>query len=144
MAMKTKYRTKQREELLEYLRSLNGEHITAALIAEHFKERGSGIGKATIYRQLEQMVEEGLVYKYVVDANSPACFEYVPEESHGHREVCFHCKCEKCGKLFHMHSEELEELQAELKSNHRFFMDPRRTVFYGICSACEQESGGAV
>ena len=137
--MKTKYRTKQREELLEYLKSLRGEHITASLIADHFRAQGSAIGTATIYRQLDQMVAEGLVCKYVVDANTPACFEYIPADDHAHHEACFHCKCEECGKLFHMHSEELEELQEELKSNHRFSMDLRRTVFYGVCETCEQK-----
>ena len=137
--MKTAYKTKQREELLSYLKELHGEHCTAALICEHFKNSGSAIGKATIYRQLEQLVEEGLVTKYTIDAGSPACFEYVDSEEHEHHEVCFHCKCEKCGKLFHMHSEELEALQAELKQNHAFAMDLKRTVFYGICDACGQE-----
>ena len=136
--MKTTYKTRQREELLEYLKNLRGEHMTAAMVWEHFHSSGSSIGKATVYRRLEQLVEEGLVYKYVIDTNSPACFEYVPTESHEKHEVCFHCKCEKCGKLFHMHSEELEELQEELKANHRFSMDPRRTVFYGVCDACDR------
>lgn len=136
--MKTTYKTRQREELLEYLKNLRGEHMTAAMVWEHFRSSGSSIGKATVYRRLEQLVEEGLVYKYVIDTNTPACFEYVPTESHEKHEVCFHCKCEKCGKLFHMHSEELEELQEELKANHRFSMDPRRTVFYGVCDACDR------
>ena len=136
--MKTTYRTKQREELLDYLKTLHGEHSTAAMICEHFRRNGSRIGKATIYRQLEQLGEEGVVYKYVIDAGSPACFEYVSQEDHVHQEVCFHCKCEKCGKLFHMHSEELEALQSQLKEHHQFSMDPKRTVFYGVCDTCER------
>jgi Fur family ferric uptake transcriptional regulator len=134
--MKTMYKTRQREELLEYLKDLHGEHMTAAMVWEHFHANGSSIGKATIYRRLEQLVEEGLVYKYVIDANSPACFEYVPEESHEKHEVCFHCKCEKCGKLIHLHCEELEEIRAHLLAGHSFALDPLRTVFYGLCENC--------
>lgn len=142
--MKTGYRTKQKEVVLDYLKRLNGEHITAQDLCDCLTESGIKVGKATVYRQLERLVEEGLVYKYIVEAGTPACFEYVPEDSHDHHEVCFHCKCEKCGRLFHMHSDELEELTEELKANHRFAMDPRRTVFYGICDDCENDQRNEV
>ena len=94
------------------------------------------ISKATIYRQLESLVDEGILNKYVLDPNSPACFEYVDENSHAGPDVCFHCKCEKCGKLIHLHCDELKEIQNHLYNEHRFRMDPIRTVFYGLCDEC--------
>ena len=136
MSEKNKYRTKQREELLEYLKQLHGAHITALELCEHFSQAGSPIGKATVYRQLEQLAEEGVVYKYVFETGQPSCYEYVPEDSHCKCEMCFHCKCERCGQLFHLHSRQLEELTEELTQKHHFRMDPRRTVFIGVCEQC--------
>ena len=133
---KLKYKTKQREELLEFLEGKAGEHITANEVCAYFKEKGNPIGQATVYRQLERMVDEGLVNKYIIDGNSPACFEFVEREDHCDPNVCFHCKCEKCGKLIHLHCEELETIQAHLLKHHQFTLNPLRTVFYGLCEQC--------
>jgi Fur family ferric uptake transcriptional regulator len=136
MTEKPNYRTKQKSELLDYMKSVQGEHVTAQDACDYLRRKGVSIGQTTVYRQLERMVDEGLVNKYVLDANTPACFEYVPEDSHVKCGVCFHCKCEKCGKLFHVSCETLSGLAAHLMKDHGFEMDPLRTVFYGVCKAC--------
>ena len=46
------------------------------------------------------------------------------------------CKCEKCGKLIHLHCEDVVKLEQHLMDSHGFRMDPCRTVFYGICEEC--------
>ncbi len=136
MNSKSKYKTKQREMLLGYFETVPGIHVTAGDVCSYLRERGASIGQSTVYRQLENLVDEGIIKKYIVDVNSPACFEYVEPGSHGEGEICFHCKCEKCGKLIHLHCDELEWMQSHLISEHRFQMDPTRTVFYGLCEQC--------
>ena len=137
MNNKSHYRTRQQQLLREYLEDNDHQHFTVNDIADHFQSQGINIGTATIYRQLEKMIETGEVNKYIIDASSPACFEYV---GHQHHEgICFHCKCEKCGKLIHLHCEELETIQTHLLSEHNFRLDPLRTVFYGICEQCAQQ-----
>ena len=101
-----------------------------------FKEQGITIGTTTVYRNLEKMVEQGMVAKYNVDGTSSACFEYLGAEEHCHKTSCFHCKCEKCGKLIHLHCEDVVKLEQHLMDSHGFQMDPCRTVFYGICEEC--------
>ena len=95
------------------------------------------MGVATVYRQMERLVQEGLVQKYIIDEKSSACFEYIGDNS-ANEKTCFHCKCEKCGQLFHMHSEQLEQMQRELSEQYHFAVDPRRTVFYGVCASCSE------
>ena len=136
MNPRSKYKTKQKEILLGYLKSVAGEHITANDVCEYLKQQGSSIGKSTVYRQLESLVEEGVIKKYIIDVNSPACFEYVGEGECEEPETCFHCKCEKCGKLIHMHCDELNEIQFHLYAEHMFKLDPTRTVLYGFCEQC--------
>ncbi|MCR4904281.1 MAG: transcriptional repressor [Butyrivibrio sp.] len=136
MNSRPKYKTKQKEILLEYFETVPGQHITASDVCEYFKSHGSPIGQSTIYRHLESLVNEGILNKYVFDPNTPACFEYMGSESHKECDSCFHCKCEKCGKLIHLHCDELEEIQAHLYKEHRFKLDPLRTVFYGVCEDC--------
>lgn len=122
--------------LVSYLKSVQGIHITAGDVCEYFQKQSKPIAQATVYRQLEKLVDEGIVNKYVFDSSSPACFEYVDENSHEDAQICFHCKCEKCGRLIHLSCEELEAIQNHIFKEHRFFMDPKRTVFYGICDEC--------
>ena len=136
MNVRNQYNTRQRSRLLEYMQTVPGEHFTAKDVCDYFQACGTPIGVATVYRQLERMVEEGLVNKYIIDANSPACFEYVGEDMHVEAETCFHCKCEKCGKLIHLHCDELAEIQSHLYKEHRFKLDLMRTVFYGLCEQC--------
>ena len=136
MSNKTHYQTKQRDELLTFLKDRSGQHITVSDICEHFKAMGKSIGTTTVYRQLEKMVNQGIVAKYVTDVGSPACFEFVGTEGHHEEGHCFHCKCEICGKLVHMHCEELAQIQQHVKGHHGFAINPMRTVFYGICENC--------
>ena len=134
--------------MLEYLKSVKGQHVTAAEVYEHLaglKECGGGaastrnsgrkIGQATVYRQLERLVEEGFADKYIIDQNTPACFEYIDHEECG-EGLCVHGKCLKCGKLFHLHCDELRELREHLEEHHGFIPDFRHTVIYGLCEEC--------
>ncbi len=134
----TTYKTRQRELLLTYLRSLPGEHVTAGDICEHFRGCGCGIGQTTVYRQLDRLVEEGLVKKYVFDGSTPACYEFVDDGENCSEESCFHCKCEVCGRLIHLHCEELAGIAAHLRAHHGFELSPLRTVFYGVCEDCRK------
>lgn len=136
MSSRSTYKTKQREILLDYLETVPGVHITASDVCEYFKKQGSPIGQSTVYRQLERLVDEGIINKYIIDGNSPACFEYVGAEIHSGPETCFHCKCEKCGKLIHLHCEELVGMQEHLQKEHQFTLNAMRTVFYGLCEQC--------
>lgn len=137
MSEKNSYKTRQREELLSFLRTTEAEHVTVGEVCGHFQRCGCPIGTATVYRHLERMVDEGLVNKYTIDANSPACFEYVGRDSHA-GETCFHCKCEKCGRLIHLHCEELQGLSEHIRESHGFRINPMRTVFYGLCEDCRE------
>ena len=118
---------------------MKGKHVTVSDICKYFKNQGSSIGITTVYRQLDRMVEQGLVAKYVVDGTSSACFEYLGHDEHCHKHVCFHCKCEKCGKVIHLECEEMTHLGEHMLADHGFQWDFTRTVFYGICEECREK-----
>lgn len=136
MDSRSKYRTKQREILLAYLKSVSGHHVTANDMCSYLKTQGASIGQSTVYRQLESLVDEGLINKYIIDANSPACFEYVDHDNCCDEGICFHCKCEKCGKLIHLKCDEMSDIVGHLNGEHHFKLDPKRTVLYGLCEQC--------
>ena len=135
---KAQYKTKQMRELLTFLKSVQGSHVTVNDICEYFQAKGIAVGTTTIYRHLEKMVKEGVVAKYVVNGNSSACFEYIGSRERENQTVSYHCKCGKCGKLIHLQCNEVESLKQHMMNHHGFEMDALRTVFYGICSECKE------
>ncbi len=133
--MEKLYKTKQRLYILEYLKQNANEHITADMIIEHFKELGTPIGKATIYRYLDNLVNENKVRKYTMPyRNNAACFQYVDSTDNCLNH--YHMKCIKCGNLIHIDCKELEELSQHIYNEHNFKLDIFKTILYGTCKNC--------
>ena len=65
----------------------------------YFDEAGRPVGTATVYRNLEKLMEEGIVAKYSADPSDSACFSYIGSGEECCHPVCFHLKCQKCGHL---------------------------------------------
>ena len=129
------YKTKQKAEILAYMRKNLGSHLTAAQIAAHLREGGSGVGLTTVYRQLEQLVQAGEVQKYQLEGQNAACFEYIGAEESGDSHG-FHFKCDVCGELIHFQCKELQHAHQHMLADHGFSIDEVRTVFYGRCDRC--------
>ncbi len=134
-----KYRTKQRDEIIAYLKTTNSKHFTAADLCEHFKNHNIPVGTTTVYRQLEQLVSEGLVKKYIIDENSSACFEYIGDDVNSQPGSCYHLKCSECGRLIHLTCSEISAFEDHICEHHGFTIDKMRTVFYGTCRECRNK-----
>jgi Fur family ferric uptake transcriptional regulator len=132
MGRASRYQTRQGAQILDYLASLKGEHVTAAAIAGRFEGGKPPIGKTTVYRHLEKLVEDGKVRRYFLEGDS-ACYQYTGgAECREH----FHLKCESCGELIHLNCDVLKDVTAHVMKDHRFAINPLKTVFYGTCGSC--------
>ena len=136
MEHKVHYKTRQSREIAAYLQARPGQHVTAAELSAFFARQGRGMGKATVYRQLERLVETGEVTRYTVDGITGACYAYTGDGQTLCEDACYHCKCQRCGALIHLHCDEVERLRRHMLDHHGFALDSRRTVFYGLCAAC--------
>ena len=133
--MEKNYKTKQRANILDYLKQNNEKHITAEDIINYFKKNGTPIGKSTIYRYLDNLVKENIIRKYVSAENgTAACFQYInnQDECTNH----YHMKCTNCGSLIHLACDEINELSNHIYKEHKFMLDTCKTVLYGICEKC--------
>lgn len=128
------YKTKQRANILNYLKQNNNKHITAEDIINHFKKIGTPIGKSTIYRYLDNLVQENIIRKYVSTEAVAACFQYINNQNECNNH--YHMKCTKCGALIHLDCEEVNELSEHIFKDHKFKLDTCKTVLYGICEKC--------
>ena len=129
------YHTKQKERILDLLKTCAGEHLTVSDLGKQLEENGTPVGTATIYRYLEQLTEEGVLRKYILDGKSSACYQYLGE--HATCQEHFHLKCLSCGTLFHVQCTFLDEMQAHIAAHHHFQIDHTKTVLYGYCEQCQ-------
>lgn len=129
------YSTKQQQAVLRCLESRESEALSAQELAEELRREGFSVGLATVYRQLERLEEAGVVHK--VNTESGAFYLYC---SHGEgRRDCFLLKCQRCGRIRHLDCAHLKDLYEHLETAHHFRIDPRRTLFTGLCDQCAQE-----
>ena len=134
--MKNKYNTKQREKILNYLKQNKDNNITAEEILKHFNSIGEDIGKATVYRFLNELVKQNVIKKFMVEERNCSCFQYIEEKN---CEEHFHLKCEKCNKIIHLECGEFKEVQNHISKEHNFELDNVKTVLYGVCKDCRKE-----
>lgn len=128
------YKTKQRETILNFLMENKERHITVDEIVFNLKNRGVSVGKTTVYRYIDKLVEEGRARRFITDEKSGACFQYVD----GNKcDEHFHLKCVECGKLIHLECGHLSEIAEHVYESHKFTIDNSKTVLYGICDSCE-------
>ncbi len=130
------YKTKQKEQVLQYFADHVGQHVTAQEISRHLSESGTPVGTATIYRCLDHLVADGTLRKYTIDSRTGACYEYAPHA--GNCRQHFHLKCMQCETLYHVTCEQLSTLDSHVLEHHGFSIDHSKTVLYGICEHCRE------
>ena len=129
------YMTRQQQAVLDCIRQQEGG-VTATALTEALHRQGESIGLTTVYRQLERLAREGQIHRIVTDEGT--FFQYCDAHSGG--QDCFLLKCERCGRVLHADCTHLGELYRHLAAEHHFTVDPRRTLFYGLCGRCGGEA----
>ena len=131
------YRTKQREIILDYLKKCQDGHVTIDEVTDHLKNEGNRVGRTTIYRYMEKLADEGFLRKYYIEEGVGACYQYQGNSESACRSH-FHLKCVKCGRLFHVSCDFLQQIEEHLYEHHHFLVDNSKTVLYGICEDCQR------
>lgn len=136
--MRGRYITEPRKEVLSCLAAAKEGHLTAAEVCHDLKQKGSAVSTATVYRQLDHLVAEGVVVRFTPEGERAACFQLL-DQDHCHDVHCYHLKCEECGALIHLNCDELSEAEKHLLDKHGFAVNPGRTVLYGVCHDCQSK-----
>ena len=127
------YMTRQQQAVLKCIESCPGGRATAMDLMQMLRQEGQTVGLSTVYRQLEKLVAQGQVHKLLTAEG--ACYPYCDKTVH---RDCFLLQCEGCGAIFHMDCSHLGELYGHLLESHGFAINPRRTMFYGLCGKCRE------
>lgn len=125
--------TRERLVLFDEIFDHHG-HIDAEDLLDGMQAKGVKISRATVYRNLDLMVECGLVRKYRLGRNR-FLFEHV------HRgQQHDHLVCEECGRVAEFVSPGIAALQTEICRAHGFVSNHHTLQILGLCEDCAAET----
>lgn len=127
------YNTKQKSQLIDFFKSNMSRQLSINEIIDGVCRDGVS-GKSTIYRQLSKMVDNGTLLRVYGEDSKSVLYQYVGKETHC--DTHFHLKCTQCGKLIHLDCIQLDEIGTHIEKEHKFAIDKKKTVFYGVCGMC--------
>ena len=125
-----KYHTAQRERLSSFIKESPNRQFTI----DDLENALSDVSKATIYRNVNQLVEDGVIRRFEKEGSRKFLYQYMGNaECNEH----FHIACSECGEVIHMDHEASESLINVFKNMTSFNLDASKTMIIGHCSGCE-------
>lgn len=104
--------------------------MSAEDVCSRLQEQFPHINMSTVYRTLELLVGLGLVRETYL-GSARRLFEVEEEVPH------HHLVCDRCGKVTHVHDEDLGTLDPLLRQGHGFAV--RELTAFGRCRDCQDD-----
>lgn len=128
--------SKQRDMILSYMKSIDG-HVTAEEVYKNMKESGQDISLATIYRNLNILVEMNEIKKIVH-----------PVDGYQYDKTCkphYHLHCIKCNRLIDLPELPYDETYDRIIEQQVHMKIFSHTITAeGICSDCLKDDSHSV
>jgi Fur family peroxide stress response transcriptional regulator len=121
--------SKQREKILQVLKQ-NAIHPTAEELLEFLKCEKSNVGMTTLYRNLNQLTNAGII-KRIDGLGISAHFDPYTNPHH-------HFICDKCGKIFDVPAKFIPNLLNTTQSITGFEISDYDIIFHGTCDNCKK------
>ena len=121
--------TVQRSIILETIKNITA-HPTADDVYKAVLKENPTIGRATVYRNLNKLCEEGLIKRRVI----PNDADHFDTNCSNH----YHAKCMKCGRIFDVDMDYIPEIEKYLKNASDFEIIEYNIIFKGYCRYCKE------
>jgi Fur family ferric uptake transcriptional regulator len=105
-------------------------HFTAEQLYDLVKKREPLVGRVTVYRTLEHLVESGMVEELSI-AKGVATYEHTA--GHAHHD---HLICNRCGKVQELRSAKLEQLKEKEARAAGWEPQSHLLKIRGLCPDC--------
>jgi len=125
--MSSKRNTLQRKLIFNAVKELN-THATAEQVLKYVIKQHPTISKATVYRNLNQMVQAG----ELVGIGSPYSSTHYDHELHDH----YHFVCDLCKQIFDMEAD-LSDICNRFENTDGFDVASYSISFHGLCWSCK-------
>jgi len=110
-----------------------GRQVTAQELWERVRRRLPGVGRATVFRTLEALVNVGAARRLELDGHVSTYVACAPRHHH-------HLSCTWCGRVEEVEEGYVRQLIERLAGDRGFLVDDARLDFYGRCARCATES----
>ena len=124
---KTLKYSKQREALLRILRGVT-THPTADRLYEEIRKEFPKISLATVYRNLNQLVENGEIIR--LECNGEA------EHYDGNPKKHYHFICRKCSAIIDVSISDASKINNLVIEKDMLKVEDHELFFYGLCQNC--------
>lgn len=119
--------SRQREIILETLKS-NVVHPTAEYLYAILKAKAPNISLATLYRNLNQLADNGVIKK-IDGLEAPSHYDH---NTHEH----YHFICDECKRVFDVSSDVAPNIVQITEEELGFIVKKHDIIFNGICRDC--------
>lgn len=138
MARSDGYRTKGRQLILSYLEGTRERTVSVSEIQEFMNQQGNPVNVSTIYRNLDALVAQGQVMKFVSDKGDKSTYRYIEPEHDCHKHL--HIQCVKCGKVIHLECDFMRNIEQHVLEEHGISLLCENSILYGVCQECKAEA----
>lgn len=122
--------TVPQRDLIRYIFAQH-EHFDADQLIDDIKKAGLGISRATVYRNLNKLVDAGLLRKIEVGNRTMYEHDYgYPQHEH--------LVCDRCKKMIEFQSDVIQQALNDVCRHHGFQSKGHTLVVRGICAECNR------
>ncbi len=123
-------KSRQRQKIYDLIKDMQN-HPTAIWIYNSLKEEIPSLSLGTVYRNLNILLEQGLIHKVSFDGNCDR-FDARIESHH-------HLICEKCGAVDDIFLPRVSDIYKDALKDKKFKITHHRMDFFGICEKCAKK-----
>jgi Fur family ferric uptake transcriptional regulator len=110
-----------------------GRQLTAGELYERVRSAEPSLGRATVFRTVDRLVEAGVARRLELEGHVYAYIACQPEHHH-------HLSCTSCGRVEEIPESWVQPIADRASRRLDFEIDDGRIDFYGRCAACRAPS----
>lgn len=120
--------SRQRAAILDFLESRK-DHPTAEVVYTNVKSVFPNISLGTVYRNLNQLAEAGIITKYHFGELGIDHFDFNTKEHQ-------HFMCNSCNAVIDLEMDDVSFINNEASKNFDGLIQGHKLYFCGLCKAC--------
>lgn len=120
--------TKQKQIILDTIKN-DKTHPTMANIVKKVQTKYPKIGQATVYRNINELVNQNKVEK-ITDLSGQFHFD-------GNKEIHYHLLCRNCKKIIDIFDENYPKIVSKIADREEYVIDNVKITCEGLCSECK-------
>ena len=110
-------------------------HPTSNEIYEYIRKSYPTIGKGTVYRNLDILVEEGMLRRVELP-DGPNRFDHTLKNH-------YHVRCVECGAVMDVDMDEVPDLKERIHDMHGIDFYEYDILFKGLCTGCKAKAAAS-